>query len=303
MASWGASRGNKLGYKIFILLIKTAGVFPAYALLRLVTLYYFIVPGKASKSLMYYFRNRLGYSFVKAKFAMYENFNYLGRSIIDKIVLMSGVPSPFSINHDGGINLDNMAAEGKGGLLISAHLGNWEAAGHLLKRMKTKINIVMFDGEHEKIKEYLDKVRERSFNVIVIKEDISHIYEINAALQRNEFVCIHADRFVEGNKTIEGTLLGEKALFPVGPFVLATTFQAPVSFVFAMKEGLKHFHFYASPGKIYPRGRSGIPSILEDYCRKIEVMIKKYPLQWHNYFEFWEEEKISTVSESEERRA
>ena len=58
-----------------------------------------------------------------------------------------------------------------------------------------------------------------------------------------------------------------------------------------MKEGLKHYHFYASPGKIYPRGRSGIPEVVDDYTRKVEGMIKKYPLQWHNYFEFWEEEK------------
>ncbi len=297
MASWGASRGNQLGYQIFIVLLKTAGIFPAYALLRIVTLYYFFFPGKAGKTLSYYFQKRIGYSFLRSRLAIYQNFNFLGRSIIDKVVLMSGVPSPFTVNHDGGANLDDMAKQGKGGLLISAHLGNWEAAGHLLKRMKTKINIVMFDGEHEKIKEYLDQVRERSFNVIVIKEDISHIYEISAALQRNEFVCIHADRYVEGNKTIEANLLGEKALFPVGPFVLATTFQAPVSFVFAMKEGLKHYHFYASRGKIYPRGRGSIPEVVDDYTRKIETMIKKYPLQWHNYFEFWEEEKAgNTVS-------
>ena len=292
MASWGASRGNQLGYQIFMVLLMTAGIFPAYALLRLVTLYYFLFPGKAGRTLRYYFQKRLGYSFLRSRLAIYQNFNYLGRSIIDKVVLMSGAPSPFTVNHDGVSNLDDMARQGKGGLLISAHLGNWEAAGHLLERTKTKINIVMFDGEHEKIKEYLDRVRERSFNVIVIKEDISHIYEISAALQRNEFVCIHADRYVEGNKTIEATLLGEKAMFPIGPFVLGTTFQVPVSFVFAMKEGLKHYHFFASRGKIYPRGRSGIPDVVNDYTRQMEKMIKVYPLQWHNYFEFWEEEKI-----------
>ncbi|HAD34385.1 MAG TPA: lipid A biosynthesis acyltransferase, partial [Chitinophagaceae bacterium] len=95
-------------------------------------------------------------------------------------------------------HLENMVKQDKGGLLVSAHLGNWEAAGHLLKRLNTRIHIVMYDGEHEKIKAYLDKVRERSFNVIVIKNDISHIYEINEAFKRNEFVCIHADRFVKG---------------------------------------------------------------------------------------------------------
>ncbi|MBL7767128.1 MAG: lipid A biosynthesis acyltransferase [Chitinophagaceae bacterium] len=293
MSSWGASRGNKLGYKIFILLLKTAGVFPAYALLRLVTIYYFLFPGKAQAPLTYYFRKRLGYSFLRSRLAIYQNFNYLGRSIIDKVVLMSGVPSPFSINHDGVENLMHMVAEGKGGLLISAHLGNWEAAGHLLKRLKTKINIVMYDGEEEQIKQYMDQVRERSFNVIFIRKDLSHIYEINEAIKRNEFVCIHADRFVEGNRTTIGKLLGKEAQFPVGPFVLATTFEAPVSFVFAMKEGVKHYHFYASPGKIYPKGKASIPIILADYTKEMEARIKEYPLQWHNYFPFWEEEKTS----------
>ncbi len=291
MAAWGKTRGNSLGYKIFISIIKTAGIIPAYALLRLVTIYYFFFPGKAKASLQYYFNKRLGYHFFKTKLAIYENFNYLGRSLIDKIILMSDMPSPFTINHDGVINLDRMVQEGKGGLLISAHIGNWEAAGHLLKRLKTAINIVMYEVEQEKIKAYLEKVRNRSFHVIFIKEDMSHIYEINEALKRNEFVCIHADRFVEGNKTIESKLLGANAKFPIGPFVLATTFKTPVSFVFALKEGIKHFHFFASKAKIYDKGKQDIPNIVNDYTKEMEKMIKVYPLQWHNYFPFWEEEK------------
>ena len=51
MASWGASRGNQLGYRIFMVLLRTAGISPAYALLRLVTIYYFLFPGKAGKTL------------------------------------------------------------------------------------------------------------------------------------------------------------------------------------------------------------------------------------------------------------
>ena len=159
-------------------------------------------------------------------------------------------------------------------LLISAHIGNWEAAGHLLKRLKTAINIVMYEVEQEKIKAYLEKVRNRSFHVIFIKEDMSHIYEINEALKRNEFVCIHADRLVEGNKTIESKLLGANAKFPIGPFVLATTFKTPVSFVFALKEGIKHFHFFASKAKIYDKGKQDIPNIVNDYTKEMEKMIK-----------------------------
>ncbi len=291
MSAWGQSRGNQLGYKIFVWLIKTAGLLPAYGLLRFVTLYYFFFPGKAYKPLVYYFRNRLGYSYLKTRWAIYRNFNDLGRSIIDQMILMSGIASPFTIDHEGAVFLDEMAAAGKGGLLISAHIGNWEVAGHLLKRLQSKINIVMYQVEEEKIKAYLDKVRDRSFNVIFIRDDLSHIYEISAALTRNEFVCIHADRFVEGNKTIEATILGAKTRLPVGPFILSTTFDTPVSFVFAVKEGSKHFHFFASQGKHYGRGRKNIPAVVTDYTRAMEQMIARYPLQWHNYFPYWDEEK------------
>ncbi len=96
-----------------------------------------------------------------------------------------------------------MAALGKGGLLLSAHVGNWEAAGYLLERLNTNISIVMFDGEHQKIKQYLEKVTAtKKASVIVIKDDLSHVYAINEALSRNELVCMHADRFMGVIKTI-----------------------------------------------------------------------------------------------------
>lgn len=291
MPSWGKSRGNKLGYHIFTVLIKTAGVFPAYALLRLVTLYYFFVPGQAGKSLSYYFRQRLGWSWLRTKWAIYENFNYLGRSIIDKVVTMSGMPSPFTMSFHNETYLHQLAAEGKGALLVSAHIGNWESAGQLLQRIQTPINIVMYEGEHKKIKEHMNQVTRKSFHVIEIKEDISHIYEINEALQRKEFVCIHADRYVEGNKTIEAPLLGSNAKFPLGPFVLATTFKVPVVFVGSVKQGLKHFALSCSRPRTYLKGRADIPAVLHDYTTWMGIMIKKYPLQWHNYFPFWEEEE------------
>ncbi len=66
---------------------------------------------------------------------------------------------------------------------------------------------------------------------------------------------MHADRFLEGNKTITANFLNKPALFPAGPFLLARTFQVPVSFVFAMKDRSFDYHFYASPPKIYPGAR------------------------------------------------
>ena len=132
---------------------------------------------------------------------------------------MAGIENKFTYDFDGEENLREIVRGGKGGILLSAHVGNWEAAGHLLKRLNTRINVVMFDGEHQQIKEYLERVTGgHKVNIILIKEDMSHVYAMGEALQKNELICLHADRFMEGNKTKLSFLLGEEAQFPVGHF-------------------------------------------------------------------------------------
>jgi predicted LPLAT superfamily acyltransferase len=292
MSSWhGKSKGTPLGYRIFVWVLKTFGVLPAYFLLRFVVLYYFFFSFTASREIYRLYRRKLGYSWVSSTIKVYTNYFLLGQGIIDKVVLMSGIKNNFSFNCDGEENLQKIAAQGKGGILLSAHIGNWDVAGQLFKRLQTPINIVLFDGEDEQIKRYLEGVTgKRNVNIIVIKKDLSHIYAISEALNKNELVCMHADRFVEGNKTISTDFLGQSARFPMGPFLLAATFKVPVSFVFAVKESKLHYHLFASEIKDYPTGGRNelIPLMLTDYATAMEEKVKQYPEQWFNYYNFWE---------------
>jgi predicted LPLAT superfamily acyltransferase len=77
----------------------------------------------------------------------------------------------------------------------------------------------------------------------------------------------------------------------MGPFVLATTFKVPVVFVGSVKQGLKHFALTCTRPRTYLQGKKDIPTMLSHYTFWMETMIKRTPLQWHNYFPFWEEEK------------
>ena len=206
MPTWqGKSRGTTLGYRIFVGVLRNFGVTPAYWLLRFVALYFWLFSFKSSRPLFHYFHQKMGYGRLKSLAMLYKNYYRFGQTLIDKVVVMAGIRNKFTYHFDGEENLHKIAALNKGGLLLSAHLGNWEIAGHLLKRLRTRINIVMFDGEHRQIKNYLEKVTgKRNMNIIVIKDDISHIYAINEAFKKNELVCMHADRFVEGNKSYNG---------------------------------------------------------------------------------------------------
>lgn len=292
MPSWqGKSRGTPFGYRIFVSILQHLGVTPAYLLLRVVVIYYFLFSFRASKLIFHYFHKKLHYNRLRSLGLLYKNYYRLGQTIIDKVVIMSGINNKFSFNFDGEENLHNITEMQKGGLLLSAHLGNWEIAGHLLKRLNTKINVVMYDGEHQQIKKYMEGVTgKRNMQVIVIKEDLSHIYAISEALKNNELVCIHADRFVKGNKTMTVDFLGGPARFPAGPFVLAATFKVPLSFVFAFKETDTHYHLYASTIKQYEglSKEAVMKQLLQEFAGEMEEKARLYPEQWFNYYNFWQ---------------
>lgn len=286
----GKSRGSKSGIRIFVWLLRKGGLKPAYALLHFVTLYYrFFVPA-ATKPLHYLYKKRLGFSASQTQKLLKKNILIFGQTLIDKIAVLSGNASQLSFTHEGLSNIEQLVKDGKGGILLSAHLGNWEVAGHLLKRLESKINIVMYDGEEEQMKQYMNQFdSKRSYNVILIKKDLSHIYEISAALARNELICLHGDRFRPGNRTIPHDFLGEKANFPAGPFILASKLKAPTCFVFAFKDTNFHYHFSAEPSKTYEgRGQEGINRMLDDYVELLEKKLKQHPEQWFNYYDFWQ---------------
>jgi predicted LPLAT superfamily acyltransferase len=291
MSLWqGKSKGNKAGYQIFVWVLKNFGVLPAYFLLRFVAFYFFLFSYKASRQIYSLYRHKLGFSRSTSILKIYKNYYLLGQGIIDKVVVMSGIKNNFTYHFDGEENLREIASLQKGGMLLSAHIGNWDIAGHLLKRLDTRINIIMFDGEQEQLKKYLDTVTgKQSMNIILIKNDLSHIYEISEAFKNNELVCMHADRFLEGNKTITTAFLGQKAQFPMGPFVLASKFKVPVSYVFAVKESNLHYHFFASKIKNYDEldKKTVVQEMVAEFAKEMEIKLKKYPEQWFNYYNFW----------------
>ena len=295
MASWkGKTRGGIAGHKIFYSILKYTGLPFAYFILRFVAFYFFLFLPKVFKPIYQFYRKRFAFGFFHSLQMVYKNYYVFGQVLLDKTMVMAGFPAKFSFTYDGEETLRKMVEEGTGGLLISAHIGNFEMAGNMLERLKTDVNIIMFEAEHAHIKNYLDSVTHRKFNVIAIKEDNSHVYEITKAFREKQLLCIHGDRFVKGSKTMAVEFLGEKANFPTGPFYLAMKFNVPVSFVFAMKDSASHYHFFATPPRFYQqqglqqKRDQTIQSIIKDYIYVLERIIRKYPSQWFNYYNFWE---------------
>ncbi|MEN2398413.1 lipid A biosynthesis acyltransferase [Flavobacterium sp. MC2016-06] len=292
MSQWdGKSKGTVLGYRIFVFLIQKAGVKAAYVLLYFVASYYFLFLRKSNKAISYYFKERLQYSYFKTKKMVFKSYYTFGQTIIDKVAISAGMRNKFTYEFDGIEVLKDLLAAKKGGVLISAHVGNFEIAEHFLGDIDLdfQINLVTTDLEHSDIKKYLETVTQKpTVKFIIIRDDLSHIFEINAALTNNELVCFTGDRYFEGTKSLSEEILGQEANFPAGPFLIASRLKVPVVFVYVMKEPNLHYHLYAREAAVKHRDEK---ALLKEYVKSVEGILQKYPLQWFNYFGFWNQLK------------
>ena len=287
----GKSKGTVLGYRIFVFLMRHLGIYAAYSLLIFVAFYYFLTEWQSNRFMFYYFRHRLGYSLAKTIGSLYLSYFTFGQIIIDKIAILAGLEHKFTFDFDGQELLFKLLEEQQGGVLISAHIGNFEIAEPFFRKIDIdlKISTVTTDMEHSVIKEYLESISKNkpSNQFIYVKEDMSHIFKINDAIGDNKIVCFTGDRYFEGVRSLKGTLLGAEATFPAGPFFIASRLKVPVLFVYVMKESRLHYHLYAQVAEV--KGRDA-QALLDAYTENMEQMLKKYPLQWFNYFNFWDEQ-------------
>lgn len=283
----GKSKGTVLGYRIFIFFIKNFGIWASYFLLYFVALYYCFFSGDNARAIYYYFRSRRRYTLFKSLLSVYQNHFVFGQTIIDKVAISSGLRNRFTYDFDGIEKIKELLEKKQGGIMISAHVGNFETAGHFFEDLDSGslISLVTTDAEHAHIKSYLERVTSKSkVKFILVKEDMSHIFDIKNALDRGELVCFTGDRYFEGQKTLNATFLGKEAKFPAGPFLLGSRLNVPVLFVYVMKETRQHYHLFARTAQVKNRNAQ---DLLENYTQSVAWILEKYPLQWFNYFNFW----------------
>lgn len=286
MANWsGRSRGTPLGYWFFILFIRHLGLRFTYGFLHFVVAYYFLFSWKTSRAIRDFYSLGLGRSRWQSIRGIYRNYYALGQMLIDKVAMASGMQHLFDLRSTGNEHIINMAKDCTGGILISAHVGNWEVAGHLMVNYGGIINVVMYEAEHEQIKQTVEEgTGGRRFNVIPIKDDMSHVYAISSALLNKEIVCIHGDRYREGMRTLRHDFLGREAQFPFGPFGIASKFDVPKCFVFGMRKGRNGYAFSATTPIT---GRQKPEMLLEAYVEEMEKKVREHPEQWFNFYDFW----------------
>ena len=293
--SWsGKSHGGVLGYWFFYQLTRFVGTWPAYAVLYPVVLFYVFVAGAGRKGSLLYQDRLFGPStgplqrFLRA----YRHFLQFARTLVDNMLLGSRGPGVFTCTHEGLEHLETASEQKKGAVLLTAHLGNWQLACGLLEgRLKARIALVAYKGEEEKLARYLEGATTLKPLIIPVGDSDMASLSILHALRDGEMVAMQGDRPVD-SRVVRVPFLGVEAPFAVGPFIVAALSGAPLISTFNVQVGPTSYRFIADPPRRYAFDRSRdrnaqMREWVEDYARRLEALVREYPYQWFNFFDFW----------------
>jgi len=181
--------------------------------------------------------------------------------------------------------------EGRGAVLVTGHIGNWDVAAKALRDYDRPINLVMAREANATAAAYVRAIRERA-GVRVIYSDTSVFSSLNMirALRQNEIVAIQLDRMVGLGGARLVPFFGRLAPFPSGPFVLARLAGAPLIPVFAPRVGRRHYAIRVGPRVSLTheaRDPHSLARAMRATVAEFEAVIREFPSQWFLFAPFW----------------
>lgn len=262
-----------------------------------VFVYLFVIPVcllvRPSRGINYrYFRKHHCYGRLKSAWKTYVSHCRFGEVVVDKFAMYAG--KRFKVTVDGYEHYKDLAKKEEGFIQLSSHVGNYEIAGYTLTADNKKFNALVFFGEKASVMQNRTKLfADTNINMIAIRPDMGHLFEIDAALSNGETVSMPADRVFGSQKKISLPFLNGTADFPYGPFGVATMRGLDVITVHVMKTAWNAYRIIVTPlpyDKAAPR-RAQVDELSKKYVQELERIVKAYPTQWYNYFEFWNEQE------------
>lgn len=176
--------------------------------------------------------------------------------------------------------LEESFAKGKGVILVTGHIGNWEMGALFFGRHGYKITVVTIPEGSDRIDSIREAYRMRqNIRTIVVDGSPFSSIEIVAALRRGEIVAMLVDRW-DGTGGIPADFFGEERRFPRGPFVLSRATGAPILPAFIVREGDIYRGVVDPPFSMEePEDEPGARRVSES----LERIIRAYPDQWYDF--------------------
>ena len=250
--------------------------------------FYMLFSRKGYQAMYQFFRKRMGLGPWKAFWKVYVNHFRFGQIILDRFGVYAG--KKYHFVKEGQELMDELETHPEGFMLLSSHIGNYEIAGYSLKPKRKKFNALVFAGETATVMENRQRLlSQNNMSMILVKPDLSHLFAINAALDNGEIVSMPGDRIFGSQKTVDCEFFNATAHFPMGGFALAVQKEVNVLAVFVMKEGMRTYHAFVRSIQCdrTENKREQIKKLAQAFATQLEEIVRRYPTQWFNYFDFW----------------
>lgn len=190
---------------------------------------------------------------------------------------------------EGINNLDEAVLKGKGVILLSAHIGNWELGAFVISSLRQPVTAVALTHGDKRINDFFTRQRiAGKVKPIKIGISLRSCYE---ALRNNGLVALLGDRDFSKNG-LYMDFFGRPSLIPKGPAVFSERLQAEIVPTFMVRENDDTFRLIFEPRLKRPLadGEDGrIKEIMKGCVSVIERYVKMYPTQWYMFKREWNE--------------
>ena len=188
--------------------------------------------------------------------------------------------------------LDECLADGKGAILVSIHIGNWEMGAGVIGSWGYPINAVVLEHSSRRINDFF--VRRRILNGMKPIPVAGAVKKCLKVLKQNELLAIVGDKDYQSSG-LYVDFFGKKAFLPKGPAVLAFRTGAPLICTILVREKNDKYRLIFEKIEEYvPIGEyeKDIKLLMRGYLKVFEKHIREKPDQWYVFNKVWNPEKI-----------
>ncbi len=213
----------------------------------------------------------------------YEN---LGRTSVEAALMESRTPAELIAlfdRVDGWEHMEAAVRAGRGALLVTGHLGNWELGGSYIAARGVPVDAIARHMSNRVFERYLTRVRER-FGVKVVFDE-SAVRHTPRSVRANRVVGFLSDQGVLGLASTFVPFFSRLAKTPRGPAVFALRLQVPVVFTVAVRQPSGKYRLIVEPIEVVHSGdrEADTIAVVAHYTARLEHWVRQYPEQY-----FWQ---------------
>ena len=214
------------------------GRWPARLLLYPITLYFLLAAHEQRCNSGHYLRRALGRE--PGWWDIARHFHCFASTILDRVYFLVGRLDLFELQITGLETVRRYLDAGSGCLLLSAHLGSFDALRAMAVRLgDVPLKVLMDSEQNPVITRLLAELNPAVASTVIPLGRVDSLLSVRDALAAGEMVGLLGDRMGGSGKSVSCELLGGTVDLPAGPAMLAAATGAPVVLCLALYRGGK----------------------------------------------------------------